>query len=77
MSEQYDNTNRGVLFKNNKKELPNHADYTGNVNVDGHEYWLNAWIKDSKAGTKFMSLSVRPKQPIADDPPPIDDEIPF
>jgi uncharacterized protein (DUF736 family) len=61
MSGDYDNTNRGVLFKNEKKESDRHADYRGNINVDGKEFWLDAWIKTSKAGKKFMSLSIKPK----------------
>ena len=53
--------NSGVLFKNDKKEGEKDPDYKGNINVGGTEYWLNAWIKTSKAGAKFMSLSVKPK----------------
>ena len=58
----YDNTNRGVLFKNSAKEDDKHADYNGNINVDGEEYWLNGWIKESKTGHKFLSLSIKPKK---------------
>ncbi len=59
---EYDNTNRGALFKNDKKEKDSDADYRGNINIDGKEFWLNAWIKESKKdGKKFMSLSVKPK----------------
>ena len=58
---EYDNTDRGVLFKNEAKQQDTHADYNGSINVGGTEYWLNAWIKTSKAGKKFMSLSVKPK----------------
>lgn len=57
---EYDNTNRGALFKNTKKESDNHPDYNGNINVDGAEFWLSAWIKEGKSG-KFMSLSIKPK----------------
>jgi hypothetical protein len=58
---EYDNTNRGTLFKNDDKQEPGHSDYNGSINVDGVEYWLNAWIKEAKSGKKFMSLSVKPK----------------
>jgi len=75
----YDKTNRGVPFRNTDKEDPKHADYSGNINVDGQEYWLNAWIKESKNGMKFMSLSIKPKR--ASTKPgasvSMDDEIPF
>jgi hypothetical protein len=60
--EQYDNTNKGSLFKNDKKEQETHADYNGSINIEGVEYWLNAWVKESKKdGKKFFSLSVKEK----------------
>jgi len=59
---EYDNTNRGNLFKNDKKEEEKHPDLNGSINVGGKDYWLSAWKKTSKAGTPFWSLSVRPKQ---------------
>lgn len=55
---QYDKTNRGTLFKNNRKGSEKHADYTGKLNVAGVDYWISAWLKDGKIG-KFMSLSVK------------------
>jgi hypothetical protein len=57
----YDNTNSGVLFKNDRKESAKHPDYQGNINVDGVEFWLSAWIKEGQKG-KFMSLSVKKKE---------------
>lgn len=57
---QYDNTNSGVLFKNDKKTTDKHPDYNGSINIDGKEYWLSSWIKQGQKG-KFMSLSVKPK----------------
>ena len=82
MTQQYDNTNRGALFRNNRKEQDSHPDHTGSINIDGKEYYLNAWIKTSQNGNKFFSLSVKPKEsqtasPAKDSSPSSDDDIPF
>jgi hypothetical protein len=78
---QYDNRNRGALFKNAEKQDPKHADYNGNINVDGVEYWLNAWIRESKNGTKYLSVSVKAKRErgVAKSSAdvPFDDAVPF
>jgi hypothetical protein len=63
----YDNTNSGMLAKNDNKQSDNHPDYKGSINVDGVEYWLSGWIKEGKPGgkmegRKFFSLSVQPKE---------------
>jgi uncharacterized protein (DUF736 family) len=82
-TKEFDNTNRGSLFKNDKKEADTHPDYKGQINVNGEEFWLNAWLKTSKQGTKFMSLSISPKDRQVSEPTrkniPVDDssDIPF
>jgi hypothetical protein len=56
---EYDNTNSGVLFKNesDNEKAPN---YKGKINVDGKEYELAAWLREAKSGKgKFMSLKVQ------------------
>lgn len=58
----YDNTNRGVLFPNDKKGNEKRPDLTGDLNVDGVEYKLSAWKKSSKAGNNFLSISVQLKE---------------
>lgn len=79
----YDNTNRGVLFKSREKRNERSADYSGSLNVDGVEYFLDAWIKKSGKGETFMSLSVKRKdrqenrQQKSQPPRDLDDEIPF
>lgn len=58
----FDNTNRGVLFKNSRKEEGDKKpEYTGSLNVDGVEFFLDAWLKTSQNGAKFMSVSVKRK----------------
>lgn len=60
-NQPYDNTNSGALFKNERKETANQPDYRGNLNVNGQDFWISAWIKTSRSNVKYMSLSVQPK----------------
>lgn len=60
--QQYDNRNRGSLFKNEKKTEDKHPDLNGSINIEGKDYWISGWSKVSKGGQKFISLSVREKQ---------------
>ena len=62
----YDNTNTGLLARNDRKTTDNHPDFTGTINVDGVDYWLSAWTKEGKPGSKlegrrYFSLSVKAK----------------
>jgi hypothetical protein len=92
MNQQYDNTNTGILARNERKEKDTHPDFSGTINVEGVEYWLSGWTKEGKEGSKmqgkkFFSLSVRAKdeqrpapKPVASRVPGSDDEsddIPF
>lgn len=57
----------GILFKNTDKEPDNPAhekwaDYKGDAKIDGVDYWMNAWIKTAKNGSKFMGLNFKPKE---------------
>jgi hypothetical protein len=74
----HDNKNRGALFKNTEKEVSTHPDYKGTANISGEEFWLDAWLNESKAGLKYLSLRFKPKQPNQAAPKPdINDEIPW
>lgn len=76
----YDNNNSGVLFRNDKKTTDKHPDYKGNAEVGGVAFWVSGWIKQSKAGAKFMSLRFEPKEQQASKPvAELDncDDIPF
>ena len=51
--------NSGSLFKNDKKQTEKQPDYNGTIKVDGKEYKLAAWIKESKSGMKYFSISAQ------------------
>lgn len=87
---QYDNTNRGQIWPNDRKEKDTHPDFKGSINVDGVEYWVSAWKRKPDANPKAPSLSfsvqkkdeqqnntrqAAPQQPAAS--PDFDDDIPF
>ena len=64
--QKFDNKNTGALFKNENKQSEKHADYRGEVNAGGVDYWLDGWIRTSKkSGTKFISFKLKPKQETA------------
>jgi len=87
MPEQYDNTDRGALFKNDKKTKPTQPDYTGRINVKGVDQRVSGWIETSQKGLKYLSLRCEdplPPQELRqnDEQPaqadqPLDDDIPF
>jgi uncharacterized protein (DUF736 family) len=56
---EYDNTNKGVLFRNQEKgEGDKKPDYTGKLNVGGKDYRLAGWLRESKSGSKFLSIAI-------------------
>jgi len=72
----------GSLFKNDRRTANNNQPHaTGTCKIDGIEYWVSAWTKTSKAGTRYQSLAFNQKDVdretgvIAD--PVFDDDIPF
>jgi len=58
----YDNEGKGALFRAKEKKTDKHPDYDGTLTIDGQEYWLSGWQKQSANGVKYLSLSVKPKQ---------------
>lgn len=77
----YDNTNRGVLFRNTEKRNDKQPDYSGTFNIDGVEKKIAGWEKVGKSGKPFISLSVdtfvpKPKPtPAASNKP--DEDVPW
>jgi uncharacterized protein (DUF736 family) len=55
----YDNTNKGTLFKNDKGDNPKRPDYQGKINVNGKESKIAAWIQTPKnGGEEFIAITV-------------------
>ena len=80
----YDNTNRGSIWKNDRKSTENHPDFTGTLNVGGTEYWVSAWKRkpDANPNAPALSFSVkmkedRPQQSPQQTGAAPDDDIPF
>ena len=76
----FDNTNKGSLFINTKKEKDTHPTMKGSINIDGKEYWLSAWGKVHETKGKWLSISVEPKEPTqapANDNLNAEDDLPF
>jgi hypothetical protein len=63
MEQQYDNTNRGSLFKNDKEGNEARPDYKGMSNIEGVEYNVSVWLKTSKGGMKYMAMVYEKKKP--------------
>lgn len=53
---QYDDTNTGIIGKNDYKQKETHPDQRGRVNVAGLWYWISGWDKQA-GGRSFTSLA--------------------
>jgi hypothetical protein len=54
--------NSGSLWPNKRKAQPNHPDLTGTIDVDGVQFWINAWSKTAPtSGQEWLSISIKPK----------------
>lgn len=54
---QYDNTNRGTLWVNDRKQSDKHPDMNGKLNINGVEHWFSGWWKQGNKG-EFLSISL-------------------
>lgn len=80
--EQKNNT--GAIFKNDKKTAENQPDYRGKMMVDGKEWEISLWVRESAAGNKYMSAAIKEPFVKPDESAPVtlkkddsDDGMPF
>jgi hypothetical protein len=86
---EYDNTNRGQIWKNEDRKSDTHPQFKGSMNIEGVEYWVSAWTRKPDANPKAPALtfSFKKKEDKQDDQihktDPVsavdefDDKIPF
>ena len=69
---EYDNTNRGSVWVNDKKLSDKHPDLNGSLDVDGVEYWVSAWKRKEGANPKapVLSFSIKRKDEAKKEPKP-------
>lgn len=58
---EYDNTNSGAMFINDKGDNPKRPDRKGSLNVEGVDYWISGWVRE-KDGKSYLSLKVERKE---------------
>lgn len=61
MSNQYDNTNRGAVWKNQKmRDGKRDPHFTGMINVGGVDHFISIWKNDKQGENQpVMTMSVR------------------
>lgn len=53
-----ENVNRGAIFKN-ENATGNQPSYKGKINWGGVDIEVSMWIKESKEGKKYFSVSLQ------------------
>jgi hypothetical protein len=58
----YDNTNTGLISKNDKKTTDAHPNIKGQCDIEGVQYWVAGWLKQRNDGSgSFYSLKFERK----------------
>jgi hypothetical protein len=53
---EYNNDNRGAIWKNEKKATDRHPDFTGKATIDGVDYYVSAWKRGPDDNPKAPAL---------------------
>jgi hypothetical protein len=69
---QFDNSNKGGIWKNDKRESETHPHFKGNAEVGGIDYWVSGWLrnKDGNPNAPAMKFSFTAKETQAHRQPP-------
>jgi hypothetical protein len=63
----YDNTNSGMMARNENRKTDKQSEFSGSINVEGVDYWLSAWVNEGKPGgkmegRKYFSIKINRKE---------------
>jgi hypothetical protein len=74
---EYNNTNRGQIWKNEDRKSDTHPHFKGSMDIDGVEYWVSAWTRKPDANPKSPALtfSFKKKEDKQDDQIPKADSV--
>ena len=72
----YDNTNSGMIARNENRKTDKHPEFTGSLNVEGVDFWVSAWVNEGREGgkmegKKYFSLKISRKEQSVRGAPPI------
>jgi hypothetical protein len=88
---QYDNSNRGALWKNDRRDKETHPQLKGSTNVvcphcnKATDYWTSAWTSSEGGKKPLVSISLQAKDGVVNVPAPkspdvvetFEDDIPW
>lgn len=71
----------GALFRKNDREKDTDPTHSGSAKIDGIDYYISAWVNESKTGLKYFSLKFTKKEQWRPTPTSgadsFDDDVPF
>ena len=62
----FDNSNRGAIWRNKDKQEDKQPDFKGSINVAGVDYWISGWQRKEGDNPKapVIRFSVQPKEEV-------------
>jgi len=72
----YDNTNKGVLFANDKRGNEKAPDYKGKIDINGVEKEIAGWVRNSAKGELISLVVQEPRAKTIAPPETSNEEIP-